>query len=214
MNYWLAEQSNLSECHEPMLDFIRDLAQNGKETARVNYGCQGWVAHHNADLWRQSAPVGDYGKHGQPTWANWAMGGVWHCMDLWEHYAFTGDTAYLRQTAFPLMQEAALFWLDYLVEDEQGHLVSLPSYSPEHGGISAGASMDHQMVWDLFTNCVNACDILGIRTDFKRQLSSALEKLSPPRIGRWGQLQEWIEDVDDPKNQHRHVSHFRNPRLK
>ncbi len=216
MNYWLAEQSNLSECHEPMLGFIRDLAQNGRKTARVNYGCRGWVAHHNSDLWRQSAPVGDYGKHGQPTWANWAMGGVWHCMDLWEHYAFTGDRTYLRDFAYPLMKGAAEFCLDWLVPHE-GLLVTAPSSSTENrfytqgrkvAQVHFGTPQDTALIWDLFTNCMAASEILGVDADFARQLGAARAKLPAYRIGKRGQFQEWLEDFEEPDPTHRHLSHL------
>ena len=131
MNYWPAEVTNLSECHEPMLRMIAELARNGRETARVNYGARGWVAHHNADLWRQTAPVGNWGQ-GDPKWANWPMGAVWHSMDLWEHYAFTRDAAWLRDFGWPLLRGAAEFALDWLVPDGKGGLATAPSLSPEN----------------------------------------------------------------------------------
>jgi alpha-L-fucosidase 2 len=202
MNYWPAEATNLSECHLPLIDYMQGLVAPGRISAREHFNARGWIVCTMNNAFGYTAPGWGF------PWGFFPGGAAWLCQHAWEHYAFTGDRAYLRQTSFPLMQEAALFWLDYLVEDEQGYLVSLPSYSPEHGGISAGASMDHQMVWDLFTNCVAACDVLENQGRFREQLTSALKKLSPPRIGRWGQLQEWLEDVDDPKNQHRHVSHL------
>ena len=121
---------------------------------------------------------------------------------------FTQDQHFLSETAYPMMKEAALFWLDYLTEDEDGYLVSVPSYSPEHGGISRGASMDHQMAWDLLNNCVKACEVLGIDAEFRTEAIKARDKILPPKIGSWGQLQEWKEDLDDPNNKHRHVSHL------
>ena len=135
-------------------------------------------------------------------------GAAWLCQHVWEHYDFTRDKQFLEETGLPLMKEAALFWIDYLVEDENGYLVSSPSYSPEHGGISRGASMDHQMAWDLLNNCIEACNVLGIDDEFKQQAIKTREQIYPPAIGNWGQLQEWKEDVDDPNNKHRHVSHL------
>ncbi|KPJ70306.1 MAG: hypothetical protein AMS14_11000 [Planctomycetes bacterium DG_20] len=217
MNYWPAETCNLAECHEPMLDFLAELAANGRETARVNYGCRGWVAHHNADLWRQSAPVGNYGAHGQPTWANWAMGGVWHCQDLWEHYAFTGDTDYLRSKAYPLMKGAAEFCLDWLIDNGKGQLVTAPSSSTENtfktpdgqrAQVCMATAQDMALIWDLFTNCIDASRVLGLDADFRRQLEDARAKLYGLKIGRLGQLQEYFLDWDDPNDHHRHLSHL------
>ncbi|HEU5013301.1 MAG TPA: glycoside hydrolase family 95 protein, partial [Roseiflexaceae bacterium] len=216
MNYWPAEPVNLSECHAPLFDFIADLSANGAETARVNYGCRGWVAHHNADLWRQSAPVGNYGE-GNPVWAFWTMGGVWLCQHLWEHYAFDGDMAWLRETAYPIMKGAAEFCLDWLIEDGQGHLVTAPSTSPEnmfttpdgqHAAVSIAATMDMEAIWDLFSNCIAAAEILDTDADFRATLQAARDRLLPLQIGRHGQLQEWWQDWDDPDDHHRHSSHM------
>ncbi|HEX6622642.1 MAG TPA: glycoside hydrolase family 95 protein, partial [Pyrinomonadaceae bacterium] len=135
MNYWPAETTNLAECHEPLFDFIGELATNGRRTAEVNYGARGWVSHHNADLWRQSAPVGNWGQ-GNPVWANYALSGPWLCRHLWEHYAFGGNKKFLRERAWPLMKGAAEFCLDWLVEDGRGHLVTAPSASPEIGFVT------------------------------------------------------------------------------
>ena len=169
MNYWPSEVANLSECHEPMLRMIAELARNGRETARTNYGARGWVAHHNADLWRQTAPVGNWGQ-GDPKWANWPMGAVWHSMDLWEHYAFTRDEAWLRDFAWPLLRGAAEFALDWLVPDGKGGLATAPSISPENefrapGGasaqVSASTTSDLALLRDLFTNAIEASTLLG-----------------------------------------------------
>jgi len=193
MNYWPAEVCNLSECHEPLLNYVADLAVNGRKTAVVNYGLPGWVAHHNSDLWRQSAPVGDFS--GDPVWANWAMGGAWLCQHLWEHYAFTGDKDFLSKRAWPLLKGAAEFCLGWLVEDGQGHLVTAPSFSPEQqfitpDGRKASASMattmDMAIIWDLFTNCLEASEVLGIERDFADKLKRARAKLYPPQIGAGG----------------------------
>lgn len=216
MNYWPSENCNLAECHLPMLQFIRDLAANGRETARINYGAKGWVAHHNADIWRQSAPVGNFGK-GAPTWANWAMGGVWHCMDLWEHYAFSQDQNYLRDFAYPLMKGAAEFCLDWLVDDGKGRLVTAPSSSTENrfrtpdGKIaqtSMASTQDIALIRDLFSNCIEAAATLRMDAEFGKRLTDARAKLPPYRTGARGQLMEWNEDFEEPEPHHRHMSHL------
>lgn len=216
MNYWLAETCNLSECHQPLLDFIGDLAQNGSKTAAINYGCRGWVAHHNADIWCQTAPVGDYG-HGDPFWAIWPMGGVWLCQHLWEHFSFVKDKRFLREEAYPRMREAALFCLDWLVEDESGYLVTVPSTSPEHNfvsgegqliGVSKATTMDMSLILDLFTNCIEASELLQIDVILRGDLTAARGKLFPMQIGKEGQLQEWFKDFADEDIHHRHVSHL------
>ncbi len=216
MNYWPAEIGNLPECHEPLLDFIANLAQNGRKTAEIHYGCRGWTAHHNADIWCQTAPVGDYG-HGDPVWANWPMGAAWLCQHLWEHFAFGRDLAFLREHAYPLMKEAALFCLDWLIEDGEGHLVTAPSTSPEHkfvtedgqlAAVSMAATMDMSLIWDLFTNCIEAAERLGVDEEFRKTLAEARERLYPLQIGRHGQLQEWFKDWVDEDIRHRHVSHL------
>ncbi|WP_080838177.1 glycoside hydrolase family 95 protein [Cohnella massiliensis] len=216
MNYWPAETCNLAECHEPLLDLIGNLAANGAETARVNYGARGWAAHHNTDIWCQSAPVGAFG-HGDPSWAFWPMAGAWLCQHLWEHYAFGGDKEWLRDRAYPIMKEAALFGLDWLIEDGNGHLITSPSTSPEHrfvapsgelASLSPAATMDLSLLWDLFTNCIEASEALGEDEAFLRELLAARERLLPLQIGKHGQLQEWSRDFEDEDVHHRHVSHL------
>ncbi len=216
MNYWPAEVTNLSECHEPMLRMIAELARNGRETARINYGARGWVAHHNADLWRQTAPVGNWG-HGDPKWANWPMGGVWHSMDLWEHYAFTRDAAWLRDFAWPLLRGAAEFALDWLVPDGRGGLATAPSISPENefrapDGTSAQTSQsttsDLALLRELFANAVEASTLLDVDASLRHRMESALARLPPYRVGSRGQLQEWSEDFEEPEPHHRHMSHL------
>ena len=203
MNYWPAEVTNLSECHEPLFDLIEDVAESGSKTAKAHYGCRGWVLHHNTDLWRGTAPINN-SNHGI-----WVTGGAWLCQDLWEHYAFTGDKAFLRKRAYPIMKGAAQFFADFLIEDPKtGFLVSTPSNSPENGGLVAGPTMDHQIIRDLLTNCIAASEVLNIDKDFRGQLTELKSRIAPNRIGRYGQLQEWLEDKDDPRNQHRHVSHL------
>lgn len=216
MNYWPAELCNLADCHEPLLQFIRELAVNGRETARVNYGCRGWTAHHNSDLWRQTAPPGEYG-HGNPLWANWPMGGVWLCQHLWEHYAYSMDEAYLRDFAYPIMREAALFCLDWLIEEEEGRLVTSPSTSPEHRfrledgrtpALGISSTMDLLLIRELFTNVISGAKVLGDDAELCEELTNALAKLYSLQISRHGHLQEWSSDVEDEDPQHRHVSHL------
>ena len=216
MNYWLAETCNLAECHLPLFDLITDLAANGQKTAEVNYGARGWVAHHNTDLWRQTGPVGNYGS-GDPVWANWPMGGAWLCEHLWEHFAFGGDLAFLRDRAYPLMKGAAEFCLDWLIDDGHGHLVTAPSFSPELHfvtpvGYSAAsgiaATMDTAIIRELLSNCLRATMILGIDAPFADQLRNTLGKLMPFQIGTRGQLQEWRDDFLEEEVHHRHMSHL------
>jgi len=203
MNYWPVEVTNLSECHEPLFDMLEDVAETGRKTAMAHYGCRGWVLHHNTDLWRGTAPV-NASNHGI-----WVTGGAWLCQDLWEHYAFTGDKDFLKKRAYPLMKGAATFFVDFLIKDPKtGWLISTPSNSPENGGLVAGPTMDHQIIRDLFGNCIEAALILDVDKDFREKLVDLRSRIAPNQIGQYGQLQEWLEDKDDPKNQHRHVSHL------
>ena len=203
MNYWPAEVANLAECHEPLFDLIDDAAVTGRKTAEAHYGCRGWVLHHNTDLWRGTAPI-NASNHGI-----WVTGGAWLCHHLWEHYQFTGDREFLAKRAYPVMKEASLFFVDFLVKDPKtGRLISTPSNSPEQGGLVAGPTMDHQIIRDLFANTIQAAGILGIDRDFAAKLAELRKQIAPNQIGRHGQLQEWLEDKDDPKNTHRHVSHL------
>jgi alpha-L-fucosidase 2 len=203
MNYWPAEVTNLSECHQPLFDMLDDVAQSGRKTAKAHYGCRGWVLHHNTDLWRGTAPI-NHSNHGI-----WVTGGAWLCQHLWEHYLFGGDKMFLKEQAYPIMKEAAMFFVDFLIEDPKtGWLISTPSNSPENGGLVAGPTMDHQIIRDLFTNCIEASKALGVDTDFRQKLTELRSRIAPNQIGKYGQLQEWLEDKDDPNNQHRHVSHL------
>jgi alpha-L-fucosidase 2 len=203
MNYWPVEVTNLSECHEPLFDMLEDVAESGRKTAMAHYGCRGWVLHHNTDLWRGTAPI-NASNHGI-----WVTGGAWLCQDLWEHYAFTGDKEFLDKRAYPLMKGAATFFVDFLVKDPKtGWMISTPSNSPENGGLVAGPTMDHQIIRDLFSNCIAAAVILGVDKDFREKLADLKSRIAPNQIGQYGQLQEWLEDKDNPKNQHRHVSHL------
>ena len=215
MNYWIAETCNLSECHLPLLDFIEELAENGKETARINYQSRGWVAHINTDIWAQSAPVGEYG-FGEPIWVFWPVAGIWFCQHLWEHYAFGGDVDYLEQRAYPIMKEAALFCLDWMIVNEDGWLVTRLSTSPEHkfmhkgklSAISAGCTMDMTLIWDLFTNLIEASEVLDKDEEFRKTLIATRSRLYPLQVGKMGQLQEWYHDFEEEESQHRHLSHL------
>lgn len=216
MNYWPAEMVNLSEMHLPFMEFIKNTAVTGKETAKNFYKAQGWAVHHNSDIWATSNPVGDRGK-GSPTWANWALGSPWLSQHLWEHYAYTADKAFLKNTAYPLMKGAALFCLDWLVEDPNGLLVTAPASSPENvfitesgekGSISIATTMDMSIIRDLFTNLIEASEVLGIDPSFRATLIAKKAKLFPLQIGKKGNLQEWYKDWEDEDPHHRHVSHL------
>jgi alpha-L-fucosidase 2 len=217
MNYWPAEKDNLSACVLPLIHFMGELAQRGATTARVNYGAHGWVAHHNSDIWAQTAPPGNYGKDPQadPRWAMWPMSGAWLCRHLWEHYLFNGDKNFLKQTAYPLMKGASEFMLDWLIP-YQHYLVTAPSTSPEHTftidgksySVSIASTMDMSVIRDLFFNTIRASEILDTDRSFRDSLQSAYKKLYPFHIGQYGQLQEWYKDWDDPQDHHRHISHL------
>jgi len=211
MNYWPAETANLSECATVLFDFIMKLSLNGAKTAHTNYGCRGWCSHHNADLWHQSAPVGNYGS-GSPHWANFALSGPWLCSHLWEHYLFSGDLEFLRQFAYPIMKGAAEFCLDWMVEDAEGHLVTCPSVSCENTFIteqgaeaqtSMATSFDMAIIAQHFENCIAAAQVLGINDEFTGQVRQARLRLSPFKIGRKGDLQEWFQDWEATDPHHR-----------
>jgi alpha-L-fucosidase 2 len=205
MNYWAAEVANLSECHAPLFDLIDEIAVTGRKTAKAHYDCRGWVLHHNTDLWRGTAPI-NASDHGI-----WVTGGAWLASHLWEHYLFTGDREFLARRAYPVMKEAALFFVDFLIEDprdEHKWLISTPSNSPEQGGLVAGPAMDHQIIRHLFAACIEAGKTLGVDEPLRAKLTYLRARIAPDRIGKHGQLQEWLEDRDDPKNEHRHLSHL------
>lgn len=200
MNYWPAEVTNLGECTAPLFDLIDDLEVSGRRTARVHYGTDGWVLHHNTDLWRGTAPIN--GIDGI-----WPTGGAWLCQHLWEHYLFTGDREFLAQRAYPVMKDACRFFLGYLVKDPKtGWLVTTPSYSPEQGTLTEGPTMDNQLIRALFEHTREAADVLGIDKDFAAKVATAQAQLPPNQVGKYGQLQEWLTDIDKPKNAHRHMS--------
>ena len=217
MNYWPTEVANLGECHLPLFDYMKDcLVESGNRTAKVHYGCDGWVVHHLSDVWGFTTPA-------DGVWGIWLMGGAWLAQHPYEHYLFTQDKTFLRETAYPLMKGAAEFMLDYLVAAPAGtpvagRLVTNPSHSPENqfrkpdGSTSMftyGATMDLEILHDLFTNCIEAATILDADAEFRERLASALERLAPLQISaRTGRLQEWIEDYDEPEPGHRHMSHL------
>ena len=203
MNYWPAEVSNLSECHEPLFKMVEECAVTGRSTAREHYGADGWVLHHNTDLWRGTAPI-NHSNHGI-----WVSGSGWLSSHLWEHYLFTRDLDFLRERAYPVMKEAAVFYSRFLVEDARtGWLISTPSNSPEIGGLVAGPTMDHQIIRSLFRSCIRAAGLLDTDAEFAAELQQQVGQIAPNQVGQFGQLQEWLEDVDDPENKHRHVSHL------
>ena len=220
MNYWLAENTNLSECHQPLFDFMKELAVNGAVTAKVNYNInEGWVTHHNSDLWAKTSPPGGLWNDpkSMPRWSCWPMAGGWFSTHLWEHYLFTGDKKFLKEEAYPLMKGAAQFLLRWLIVDpKSGYLVTNPSTSPENTikikgkeyQLSMASTMDMSIIRELFTAVIKSADLLKIDVAFKNELIKASEKLYPYHIGQYGQLQEWFNDWDDPKDKHRHLSHL------
>jgi len=203
MNYWPAELLNLSALNEPLFKKIEGLSITGTETAKEYYNARGWVLHHNTDLWNGTAPI-NASNHGI-----WVSGGGWLSQHLWEHYLFTHDKKFLENDAYPLMKKAALFFKDFLVKDSKtGWLISTPSNSPENGGLVAGPTMDHQIIRTLFRNCISASKLLNTDDDFRKSLKEVVGQIAPNQVGRFGQLQEWLEDKDDTTNKHRHVSHL------
>ncbi|HWW42713.1 glycoside hydrolase family 95 protein [Pedobacter sp.] len=220
MNYWLAENTNLSECHEPLFNFMEQLAINGAKTAKVNYNIQeGWLAHHNSDIWAKTSPAGgyDWDPKGMPRWSAWPMAGAWFCQHVWQHYEFTGDQKFLKEKAYPLMKGAAQFMLSWLVKDNQTpYYVTNPSTSPENTvkiegkeyQLSKASTMDMAIIRELFSNTVKTAEILNTDREFKSKLEKMIPLLYPYHIGRYGQLQEWFNDWDDPNDKHRHISHL------
>ncbi|RKR84352.1 alpha-L-fucosidase 2 [Mucilaginibacter gracilis] len=202
MNYWSAEELNLSACIQPLFKMIGGLSTTGAKTAKVYYNAPGWVVHHNTDIWLGTAPID------APTNGIWQSGAGWLCHHLWEHYLYTQDTSFLKQH-YPEMKAAAQFFVSTLVHDPQtGYLISTPSTSPEHGGLVAGPAMDRQIIRDLFKNCITASQILKTDLAFRKTLEEKYMQIAPNKIGKYGQLQEWMEDRDDTTDTHRHVSHL------
>ncbi|MCM3627004.1 glycoside hydrolase family 95 protein [Paenibacillus glycanilyticus] len=213
MNYWPAEACNLSECHEPLFTMLQEMSETGSRTARIHYGSRGWTAHHNVDLWRMTTPTG-----GSASWAFWPLGGAWLVRQVWESYLYNLDKEFLGEQAYPLLKGAALFCLDWLIEGPSGDLVTNPSTSPENKfltadgepcSVSYGSTMDIAIIRDLFHNCLEAIDALGMEeAAFRDELLAALDRLPSYKIGRHGQLQEWYEDFEESEPGHRHVSHL------
>lgn len=208
MNYWPSEITNLSELNEPLIQMVKELSETGKKTAKDMYGANGWVVHHNTDIWRINGPIDG------ATWGMWVMGGAWLSQHLYDKYTFNGDTEYLK-TVYPAIKGATLFFLDFLIEEpENKWLVVSPSVSPEntptgHGSnISAGTTMDNQLLFDLFSITVKAAEVLETDIALVEKIKAAMQKLPPMQIGNWGQLQEWMNDWDNPDDHHRHVSHL------
>ncbi|GAA2098015.1 glycoside hydrolase family 95 protein [Streptomyces albiaxialis] len=204
MNYWPAHTANLAETAEPLHRYITALRAPGRRSAEKLFGSRGWVVHN------ETTPYGFTGVHDWPTAFWFPEGAAWLCRHLYEHYLFTRDTGFLRTTAYPAMKEAAAFWIDNLRTDPRdGLLVATPSYSPEHGDFTAGAAMSQQIVHDLLTSTLEAARALDADGGLRRELRGTLDKLDPGlRVGSWGQLQEWKADLDDPEDDHRHVSHL------
>jgi alpha-L-fucosidase 2 len=216
MNYWPAGVANLTDMQIPLNEWISGLSVTGSRTAKEFYNLKGWVAHHNSDIWAISNPVGDLGN-GDPSWANWYMGGNWLTRHLWEYYLFTGDKEFLAEKAYPIMKGAAEFSLDWLVEDKDGYLVTSPSTSPENKfkdangiaqSVTTGATMDLSVIWDLFSNLIQASEILGIDSVYRARISETRARLRPLKVGTKGQLLEWSGEFEETDPQHRHVSHL------
>ncbi|MCG7857682.1 glycoside hydrolase family 95 protein [Flavihumibacter sediminis] len=209
MNYWPAEKTNLAELHEPFLKMVEELSGTGQETARGMYGARGWVAHHNTDIWRTTGAVDG------PLWGCWNGSAGWMSQHLWEHFLYSGSKQYL-QSIYPILKGAALFYVDFLVKHpNHDWLVVNPGMSPENApkaheetSIAAGATMDNQIVFDIFSTTIRAAEMLNSDRSFADTLLALRRKLPPMQIGQHGQLQEWLEDIDDPKDQHRHISHL------
>lgn len=208
MNYWPAEICNIAETAEPLFSMIKDLSETGAVTARQMYGCRGWMAHHNTDIWRIAGPVD------AAAWGMFPNGGAWLTTHLWEHYLYSGDVEFLKEY-YPIIKGAADFYLDYMqVHPKYGWLVVTPSVSPEHGGLgkesnlTAGCTMDNQIAYDALSQALEAAEELGVDESYRDTLKNVIAQLPPMQVGQYGQLQEWIEDMDDPTDEHRHISHL------
>ena len=215
-NYWLAENTNLSEMHKPLLSFIENISKTGEITAKTFYGVNGWAAAHNSDIWAMSNPVGNFGN-GDPSWASWNMAGTWLSTHIWEHYVFTQDISFLKNEGYEIMKGAAQFCLEWLVEDKNGYLITSPSTSPENkyitpngyiGATMYGGTADLAMIRECFNTTIEASKILNTDSEFRTKLENTLSKLYPYQIGKNGNLQEWYFDWDDEDPKHRHQSHL------
>jgi alpha-L-fucosidase 2 len=197
MNYWLVEPANLAECHEPLIELTKAMSEPSRKATRASFGnVRGFTYRTSHNIF------------GGLGWEWNIPGSAWYCQHVWEHYAFGGDKRYLRETAYPILKEVVTFWEDHLKKLPDGTLVSPNGWSPEHGPREDGVAHDQQIVWDLFTNYIQAADALGVDKTYRDKVAAMREKLDGPRIGKWGQLQEWREDRDDPKDEHRHTSHL------
>lgn len=205
MNYWPAEVTNLPQTHQPLIQMVKELAESGKETAKILYNAEGWVTHHNTDIWRVTSPI-DFAAAGM-----WPTGGTWLAQHLWEHYLFNGDRKFLMDV-YPILKSASDFLLSSLIPHPQHRdkdwMVLSPSVSPEHGPIAAGVTMDNQLVYDMLTRTAMANEILNEDPIYRAKLLAMVKRIPPMQIGKHTQLQEWLEDIDDPKTDHRHVSHL------
>ena len=216
-NYWLAENTNLSEMHAPLLSFIKNLSVTGKVSAKTFYGVnEGWSVAHNSDIWAMTNPVGQFGKE-EPMWSCWNMGGAWLSTHIWEHYAFTQDKKYLKNEGYEIMKGASQFCLKWLVEDKNGNLITSPSTSPENqyrtpdgfvGATLYGGTADLAMIRECFDKTIRASKVLNVDVEFRTKLETALSKLHPYQIGKKGNLQEWYFDWEDKDPKHRHQSHL------
>ncbi|MEP3837678.1 MAG: glycoside hydrolase N-terminal domain-containing protein [Algibacter sp.] len=212
MNYWMAEMSNLAECHEPFLEFIGNLREMGRITAKKTYNARGFVAHHTSDPWFTTAAFG------KARYGMWPMGAAWACQHLFTHYQYTEDKEYLKKQAYPIMKEAALFFVDFMVKDPKtGLFVTGPSISPENNfltkegkkaTLNMGPTMDRAIVFELFRNCIKAAEILNIDQDFSHILESKIKQMPPLKIGSDGRLLEWVEELEEAEPGHRHISHL------
>lgn len=196
MNYWFVDNANLSECFEPLAEWVNSIREVRKAETKAVFNTRGWISH------------AENGVFGGSTW-KWSKGdAAWMAQNLWDHYAYTGDKKYLKNRAYPVMKELCEFWEDHLKELPDDTLVSPNGFSPEHGPDEDGVSFDQQLVWDLFTNFIEASELLGEDKEFREKVASMKARLLGPKIGKWGQLQEWMVDRDDPKDTHRHLSHM------
>lgn len=215
-NYWLAENTNLSEMHLPLLSFIKNLSETGKVTAKTFYGVNGWAAAHNSDIWAMTNPVGNFGKE-DPSWACWPISGAWLSTHIWEHYVFTQDKNYLKNEGYPIMKGASQFFLEWMITDKNGYLITSPSTSPENkyiapdgfiGATMYGGTADLAMIRECFDKTIKASKVLNVDTEFRTKLEAALSKFYPYQIGKKGNLQEWYFDWNDEDPKHRHQSHL------
>ncbi|WJH33529.1 glycoside hydrolase family 95 protein [Paenibacillus sp. CC-CFT747] len=210
MNYWHAQSTNLAECHRPLVEFIDRLRPSGRRSAAVYFNAKGWFAAKKSDIWGFTQP------YAAAVNGLFIGGGGWLCEDVWEAYSYRQDLDYLARTAYPIMKESAEFYLDYLTENKEEFLVSSPSTSPENSfwvegqkcTVSDGSEIDHRIIESLFRHCIKACELLGTDDGFKKSLEHALSRLAPVQLGRYGQIQEWYQDWDNPADTHRHVSHL------